>query len=590
MKSRPIVRREVPLGWQLPVLLLVALSVLGPLLFGLPVIGHLNGFDSNFALDLTHGYMAALRAGQPFPRWLPASNAGMGSPVFYFYGRLPFLVAALLGLGLHLGPVGALLGAFACFRTLAFFTCRNWLRRRASRQAADCGALFFLVVPYAMSLNPLTRVGLAETAATAFLPLLFLHLENLMSGQAGRPRSVAWLGLSYAAVACCHLPQLVLALAVAALYTLLRRSLSGFVSNLLGLALGVLVAAPSVLPALLLRSSISAAGWSENNLLQLRNNFLFTTARLYFYGLYAIDMELYATWLLCLLVLLAYLFSQRSSQAEKGASPPHTAHGPALAATLAVLLFAVTGLARPAWLLFPSLQAVQFPWRLFPNALVLGAALVALWAAAVRRRQHACLALCSVLVFAQIGVETLGAAVSFAWLPLHFAHRPVISYRLPVFVSPAHRERPAYARRRSFVPEYIPAAADRAGWQLSPDEQFLLPGPLVPSIEALNADVHTAPQADGTLHLTADLPSAKTVSLPLFFYPDETVAGRPDLTLRPAPGTGLASLELPAGPTSLVVTHSLELAPVRWGHRACVVGLLLLAACAAFGRKSESGT
>lgn len=573
--------RERFVSWNLWVLLLVLLSVFGPLMFGLPVIGHLNGSDSNFALDLTRGYMDALRAGQWFPRWLPASNAGMGSPVFYFYGRLPFLVAAILGLGLHLHPVGALLAAFALFRLLAFYSCRSWLRAAASPRAADCGALLFLVMPYTMSLNTITRVGFAETAATAFLPWLFLWLDKLLAGRQSMARTMVWLGLTYAVIAWCHAPQLVLALVITSFYLLLRRSLPGLVANLAGLGVGALLAAPSALPALLLQGTISSEGWRNNDHLLMKNNFLFTAARRYFYGLYAIDMDLYATWLICLLVLLMYFFDRRRQETEV-----HR-RGRAAAETVAVILVAVTGLARAVWLFFPSLQVIQFPWRLFPGGVTLVAALLALWIGFSKRRMYGCLIACGCLAAGQVGFTALGAAVSLTHWRLHFARRVGVSYRLPTYTSWTVREEPAFARRRSFVPEYLPAAARQAGWRLSFNEEYLLPGPATPTTAALTSGLQEWMEGNGTLHLTVNLPSPKSLELPLFYYPDENVQGAPGLAVRPDPRTGLATIDLPAGPVTLTVAHDATLAPVRWSHLACILGLALLLLCTLFARRAQ---
>ena len=55
--------------------------------------GDLFSYDLNWAAQ----FGALVRAGDPYPRWLPGSFGGLGSPTFYFYPPLSFWVAALVG-------------------------------------------------------------------------------------------------------------------------------------------------------------------------------------------------------------------------------------------------------------------------------------------------------------------------------------------------------------------------------------------------------------------------------------------------------------------------------------------------------------
>ena len=581
--------------WSALLWVLTLLAVVGPFLFGLPVPGYLSGSDGNFALDLTRGYIGSLHAGVWFPRWLPEANAGFGSPVFYFYGRLPFLVAAILGAALRLGAVTALLAGFAFFRALAFFTCRTWLRGHACPRAADCGALAFVALPFAMSLNPVTRIGYAETAATAFLPLLFLALDTAMASRRRTVLPVAGMGLTFAALACTHLPQLLLAAAVTLVYAVARRSLAGVLTHLLGLGLGLLLAAASILPALGLRSSISASAWSDSPYLDVCQNLLFTSARFQLYGLYALDLELYSTWLLCAAVLLLCLWNQAGEnqageKRDEGSwdrAPGETGRLPfALALTLVLLLLAMTGAAAPFWRHLPSLHIIQFPWRLFPSALTLTAVLLTLWVSGRERRQHLCLLVGGVLVLSQLMAAGTGAYLSDT-TAAHPRLAGRIALALPVYVPWAQRDLPGNAQKRSFVPEYLPAGARRAGWYIGPGEDQLLPGAGGASVSVLPPGLAEMREPDGALHLTGTLAEPRSLVLPTFFFPDEMTLGQSAASVRLDPATGLARIDLPAGWVEVTLNHSRPLRILRDSHLAGVLGAVLLLLCLPLAWRQE---
>src|SRR5690348_2282877 len=58
------------------------------------VAGHIISDNSFLNVNWSRGFSEQLFAGYLYPRWLPEMNAGAGSPVFYFYGPLPFYLTA----------------------------------------------------------------------------------------------------------------------------------------------------------------------------------------------------------------------------------------------------------------------------------------------------------------------------------------------------------------------------------------------------------------------------------------------------------------------------------------------------------------
>src|SRR4051812_12913383 len=55
------------------------------------------GHDAILHLRWIEDWSASWRAGDVYPRWLPDANSGFGSPVFYFYPPLAYIIPALAG-------------------------------------------------------------------------------------------------------------------------------------------------------------------------------------------------------------------------------------------------------------------------------------------------------------------------------------------------------------------------------------------------------------------------------------------------------------------------------------------------------------
>lgn len=561
--------------WPTLVALLLVLTVAGPFVLGLPVNGEASCHDGNFALELVKGYMAALRGGVWFPHWLPAANNGLGSPAFYFYGRLPFFVAAGLGILLHLGPVGALISGFILFRFAAFFACRAWLLPHSSQRAADGGALAFVALPFAMSLNPVTRVDFAETAATAGIPLLFLALDAVLVNR----RRTAWaapvLALLYATLAVIHPLQVVLAFAVTVLYTLVWRDTRAVLVNFLCFTVGLFLAAASWLPALSMRSMINSAGWTSNYRLDIWNSFLFTSLQFRIWGLSNVNIWLYATWLLCAAVL-TLSFRTRNVATHNAASRERNHRQRVLMICLAIVLLATTGIARPVWYPVKPLRIIQFPWRLLPCGIALAGALMAGWAANSVRRQWKALGLVSALIFAQLIVVAVGGYLSLTDARQHHHVPEALLTRVPSFAPRAQRMLPAYTQVGNNVPEYIPTGASVAGWHMNAKSGLLTSSSSVNKAGSLPVGLNLTREADGTLALRGFLPQPGTVLLPEFYFPDEVTSGDGSRPLSMDAATGFARLDLPAGPVVLSVNHNAQLAPVRIGRDLSALGVVLV--------------
>ena len=185
-------------------------------------------------------FTALLGEGVLYPRWLPWSHQGLGSPVFYYYPPLAFYVSGLFGL-LGLSTYGSILATFA----LGFFVSGigTWLWLRNRTDYPLLGALFFTLAPYHV-VDFYTRGAQAESIAIAVLPWLAIGLRRTAEGKGWR-----FAAVTYALIIIGHLPMALLAsVFLVAPYALLhRRQLPSFA---LACATGIGLAAIYLVPAL----------------------------------------------------------------------------------------------------------------------------------------------------------------------------------------------------------------------------------------------------------------------------------------------------------------------------------------------------
>lgn len=189
----------------------------------------------------TDQFAAELARGNLYPRWLPQSHGGLGSPVFYYYPPLAFYLSGAAQL-LGLAPHQAVLAAFAVAFLLSGIGAFLWLEDRPNPLI---GALLFVAAPYHV-LDFVYRGAQAESLAIALLPFLAIGLRRIADGRGAVPAALA-----YGALIMTHLPLALLAsLFFVAPFALLHRDrLAGFA---LAVALGIALSAIYLLPALAL--------------------------------------------------------------------------------------------------------------------------------------------------------------------------------------------------------------------------------------------------------------------------------------------------------------------------------------------------
>jgi hypothetical protein len=319
--------------------LLAASILMVPGLF----IGHIIGHSSFLNVVWSEGFAARLFAGDLYPRWLPEMSQGAGSPVFYFYGPLPFYLIAPFhlvadpGFAIMLGCWLVLILSGLSFLALA--------RAFVAPGPAIAAAVAYMAMPYHLT-DVWIRAALGEQAAMIFIPLCLLCAIRL---DAGRGYTLG-LAASFACLLLSHLPSALVFspfLVGFCLWTawggnrvavLLRASFAAL------LAVGLAVA--YVVPALLLQGMMQPDFWGN-----------YRPEKFFLFGG---NDRAFNKFLEIAFALMGAVFTLAAAMMVADGRGRQVAPWIAVAAGVA---FLVTPLSAVAWELSPLLDRVQFPWR-----------------------------------------------------------------------------------------------------------------------------------------------------------------------------------------------------------------------------------
>ncbi|WP_308515877.1 6-pyruvoyl-tetrahydropterin synthase-related protein [Sphingomonas flavescens] len=281
--------------------------------------------------------------GVAYPRWLPQSHGGLGSPVFYYYPPLAFYAGTpflLLGLKVSDALAATFFAGYLASGAAMYF----WLRR--DTENPFLGTLVFMVAPY-HTFNCYNRGALAEFMATAIIPLLAAGVWRVNQTRSG---SFILVALGYAALIATHLPLALLTslfLVAPMAAARIHRERANALPIALALATGIGLAAVYWVPAFWLEPYRDSASLWSNPILKPSNwtfwNPEFRASRAYI-GILVISASL-------ALPLSMLACRNRSAWAVLG---------------LLCLLLTI-GTIPLVWEL-PMLRSVQFPFRLLPIA------------------------------------------------------------------------------------------------------------------------------------------------------------------------------------------------------------------------------
>ena len=309
-------------------------------------LGHIVGHSSALNVNWTEGFAQQIVQGNVYPRWLPSMTGGAGSPVFYFYGPLPFFVATPFELLTGHSTVAVVctsitllvFSGFACFLLCSFY---------ANTYSALTASLIYMVLPYHFATDIWMRAALGEQAAYIFLPLTALCLLKLNQNN----NYVIGLAFSFAGLIISHIPSTLLFAPVLAFLTLWlawrTRSHSLIWKSVFSAALGIGLAALYILPAFTLQNMIKVDNWFQHS----PDENLFVTAEMATkFGIFLYPILAIAA----LFLALSVLALRDESYAQKTT--------PWIIIGLTVLIM-TSIVALPFWQHAGFYRIVQFPWR-----------------------------------------------------------------------------------------------------------------------------------------------------------------------------------------------------------------------------------
>jgi uncharacterized membrane protein len=533
-----------------PVLVLAVAAVL--LLSPSLVLGTLISHSSPQNLTWASQFSEQFRAGVLYPRWMPDSFDGLGSPAFYFYPPVPFWIDALVSVATFnlLSVPYRLAVTTALLLFVSGLTMRAWLLGMTGKPtAALVGALAYMVAPYHL-LDHYTRGAFAEFTAYALLPLVMLAIrQTVEEWRWGLPL----LAGSYAALLASHLPTALLcSVTVIPAHVLFStRSPVRLLRCAAGGVLGLGLAAAYLVPALELQEWISSDQlWAS--FYRPENWFVLVPSRWVDSDTMRTITSIALALAMLALGLCVALLQMPVADARRKEL------GFWIAITLACLVL-IVGLVPWFWDL-PVIGKVQFPWRLM--MVVEFAAVTALCLVPFSK-------LCRVVVyiFAAVAVALVPAAVSVA---------TDAAARID-FV------RHGGALDQHDVKEYQPRGYKLAGPRYADlGLQALKDVPAIsctPAARTCRADN----ERFGAMRITVDSEAPTTVVLRRFFFPAwqiDTVA-----SLGPTEPLSLVSFLAPAGQT-VARLDRVALPAERWGWAISGLSLLLLVALLVSARNS----
>ncbi len=538
------------------VLGIVVILLCEPLLVNGPLP---RGSDVFATCHYLQGFMKAFGEGDLLPRWTDRSNQGLGAPSFVLFPPLTFY-----GAGIASWITGSIISGFKLYMVLlailtgcSFYAlARFWIGPGAPAAVASG---LYLLLPYHV-LDMYQRFAMSELTSFLFFPLILLFARRVMEN--GRRAEIAGLAIAYAALVYTHIVSAFLFSLMLGLWLLWegRGRWKRLAPVALGLAWGLMLAAPALLPAVLEKRHVNIAWVREMPNGDFRINTIFRDDVLPGLGIKdpvkpPVLRSAHSQLLLAIAAAAIALGGLRGQgRARKDVVAMLTGCG--------IAYFLQTGLSTPVWLIVPELRTIQFPWRfqtvmVLTTALLAGSAIAAAWRPARgggARRPAALLALAAL-----IGVN------------LYFS-------RQNAFLKPFDYDE-AVNGRPSVVEWTEPSTTPIAFTDYRSIKGMTLDMPRAAFVQGAG-NIRIDAWESSSRRLSIDTTTGGTIVLRTFWFPgwEGSLDGSP-LELSPSDGMGAIRFGVPAG--SHTVSLSFEATAERWGASllGMVSGLALLLLC-----------
>jgi hypothetical protein len=510
-------------------------------------------------------------AGDLYPRWLADMNAGLGSPVFFYYAPLPYYFASLLSplFPANVSTLRPLGVAAALAVVLSGLTAYFWLRKISDEKSAAVGAIIYVLAPYHLAFDLYMRDAFAEVFAFVWLPLVMHYARGVRDDQR---RAAVRLAVSYALLVLTHLPTTLIFSAVPVAYVFFtarrERRTRALFATLGSMALGAGVAAVYLVPALAMRAYVSM-GEMGGRLYYERFVTSVTASPLRHEG-----KILWCVLTTSGLIVCAHFAPRGRAGGARGGSKFWLA-------VAGASVFMLTAASDAVWRLTPALQSVQFPWRFnvllcLAASAVVAPSLYALRASGARAGRIPLTVAC-VMLAGWAGLTSLCLWHSYGDRAMAREYTRGVS----VWVA-LGRDVPEY--RPATALSNSPAYLERLGRRFCREGEALARACVVEGEGALAIE-RWQPR-----RIALGVSSARGVVVDArqFYFPGwvARLDGHP-LPLRPSSPDGLLRFSAPAGEHKIELTLA-RTPPELAGQIVSALSLALLLACALLGRLRES--
>lgn len=518
-------------------------------------------------------------AGDLYPRWLVDMNAGLGSPVFYYYAPLPYYFASLLSplFPANVSTLRPLGVAAALAVALSGLTAFVWLRRISDEKSAAVGAIIYVLAPYHLAFDLYMRDAFAEVFAFVWLPLVMHFARGVRDG---RKLAAVWLSVSYALLLLTHLPTTLIFSAIPVAYVFFtaqgERRMRALIVTLAALTLGAGLAAVYLVPALTMRAYVSM-GEMGGRLYYERFVPSVTANPLRHEG-----KILWCVLTTAGLALCAYF-------AARGRSDDRRGERKFWLAVAGASVFMLTAASDPVWRVVSALQAVQFPWRFNVVLCVAASAVVASSLHSLResgaRAGRVAFGVACLMLAGWIGLTSLCLWQSYGDKQV----TREFTRGVGVWVGVGRD-----------VPEYKPATAlsNSPAYFERLAQRFCREGDAMARACVVEGEGALAVERWQPREIALGVSSARGVVIDArqFYFPGwaARLDGHP-LTVRPSSPDGLIRFSVPAGERRVELILS-RAAPELAGQIVSAVSIVLLIACALrvrlrgqFAREREGG-
>jgi hypothetical protein len=343
------------------------------IVYGFPAGGHDSRAHPGWYMEFSE----QLWAGESYPRWLINENAGLGMPLFFYYGPVPYYLSSILRplfandpFGWHQLGISALLALIA-----SGFGAYLWIKNITNRHTAFIAAVLYMIMPYHVAVDLYERAAFSEYWAFVWMPFILYFLTEIRNGH-----RFATLGMavSYALLIMTHLPTTLMFSMIPVVYSFYvvddaqrKRALRATIG---AMVLGIALSAVYLLPAMGTQDYVYI-GREEIKSLYAKN-FLFagniSTRR------FTVELTLVV---LGMMILAACGVIISGSNLERKLKKERTFW--ITVGIVSVLM--MTPLSKPIVQVFPVLVRIQFPWRFNAVLVVATVALSAVGVSSLRK-------------------------------------------------------------------------------------------------------------------------------------------------------------------------------------------------------------